>query len=100
MDGHYVHDDNVIMSIGESRLREMIRNFERCEVKKSIMDQVDEFLYDLEKPQESSLLEPTNIMPKGRPIGSTKYSTKRKPSHFEYTRANLEKYEKEKPKEW
>ena len=37
-----------------------------------------------------------DIPPKGRPVRSGKYNTKRNPSHFEYTRADLEKHEKEK----
>ena len=93
---HDIQDDNVTMSIGELRMREMVQMFERGELRKSTMDQVGELLYDLEKPKESSMREPTELPPKGRPVGSGKYSTTRNPSHFEYTRADLEKHEKEK----
>lgn len=83
------------MSIQEIVCRDFAHKVLRGEAEPSTVNYVGDLIADKELPTDSGIVCPTGVKPKGRPRGSTKYSTHCKPSGFEHAREKVEKDEKE-----
>lgn len=94
-------DDNRSMSIPEIRMREMWAKWESGDLRDGTLFRLSELYIDLEHPEQSSLVEPTNLFRKGkgRPPGSKNKEKqrngnsppreKREKSYHEYVREDL-----------